>query len=81
MTLIFEPRWKRTTPFLSQCSFTWESDHGFIERCEQDGEVGFYYSSRLPNVQMWTFCGYHAIYQESIWVAQARRGKNDESDL
>lgn len=71
-----EMRWKRTTPFLSQCSFTWESDIGFIERCEQDGEVGFYYSTSSVSVQLWTFCGYHAIYQESIWVAQRAKEEN-----
>jgi hypothetical protein len=45
----------------------WDDGSGFIERCEEDADVGMYFGNKqLVNVI--SLCHYHCIYQESIWI-------------
>ena len=70
--------WKRTTPFSKFCQFVISVDEvsNKIEVCPQEAEFGVYMGLRSENdiegteVQTISvsFCHFHTIYQESIWV-------------
>ena len=70
--------WKRTTPFSKFCQFVISVDEvtNSIEVCPEEAEFGVYMGIRSENdvegVDVQTisvsFCQFHTIYQESIWV-------------
>jgi hypothetical protein len=62
-------RFKRSTPFSKQCNFIIDVGYGELEQCDADAEHGIYYgNNRL--VKMTSLCGYHTIYQESLWIGE-----------
>lgn len=75
---VAKPIWKRTTPFSKFCQFVIKVDeiNNKLEVCEEDAEFGVYMGLKVKDnsgeemvqtVQV-SFCHFHTIYQESIWV-------------
>jgi hypothetical protein len=60
-------RYKRTTPFQTQCQFFVDNGFGEFEQCDADAEHGIYFGNS-EIVKMISLCKYHTIYQESLWV-------------
>lgn len=71
--------WKRTTPFSKFCQFVIKVDEasGQIDVCPDEADFGVYMGFESNNEKgeyvktiSVSFCHYHAIYQESIWVSE-----------
>jgi len=70
--------WKRTTPFSKHCQFVLnvDNENNKIDVCEEEAEFGVYMGIQTPNnsdgfdvtTLSVSFCLYHTIYQESIWI-------------
>ena len=81
---VAKPIWKRTTPFTKFCQFVIKVDdeNNKLDLCEDEAEFGVYMGLKVKGndeeemVQTISvsFCHYHTIYQESIWVGE---GKNE----
>jgi hypothetical protein len=68
-SMAIPPRFKRTTPFSKQCNFIIDVGYGELEQCDADAEHGIYYGDN-KRVKMVSLCGYHTIYQESLWIGE-----------
>ena len=70
--------WKRTTPFSKHCQFVLnvDNENNKIDVCEEEAEFGVYMGIQTPTngegfdvtTLSVSFCLYHTIYQESIWI-------------
>ena len=62
-------RFKRTTPFQSQCGFVAEVADGEFERCEEEADCGLYFG-KGDVIRAVSLCLFHTVSQESIWISK-----------
>lgn len=69
MSSVIPTRYKKTTPFAKECSFYVPDDDGLLEGCLTEATIGFYFTASNNLIGMLSVCPYHAIVQESLFVA------------
>jgi hypothetical protein len=72
--VVHKIRFKRTTPFSDNCAFIVDTGWGELEPCASKADFGLYFGND-EMVGMISYCHFHTIYQESVWVAEGKMGE------